>query len=58
MTIIAEIENTIGNYYNLSKNLKPENCESLVCFNDIDLEAYLAENGSLDIDLKKLLKID
>ena len=49
MTIIAEIENTIGNYYNLSKNLKPENCESLVCFNDIDLEAYLAENGSLDM---------
>ena len=55
---VLDIENTIGNYYNLAKEIKPNNFEKLISFNDIDLETYLAETGSLDIDFKKLLKLD
>lgn len=55
MNFIAELENSIGNYYNLAKEMKPENLQSLIKFNDIDLESYFAEKGTLEIDLKQLL---
>jgi len=52
------MEKITHEYYNLAKNTATVNSDNLLKFNDLDLENLYNENGSLDIDLTALLKID
>ena len=52
------MENLVHNYYELVKTSNIRESDKLIQFQDFDMQNYLNENGSLDIDLKKKLKLD
>jgi hypothetical protein len=52
------MENFVGEFYEIVRNSQVNNCEKLMSFvNEFDIQETLAENGSLDIDIKKLLEL-
>lgn len=53
---LMQMEKTITEYYNFTKDSKPTDFNNLVKFNDVDLESYLAENGDINFDFSKLLE--
>ena len=55
---IYDMENLVQNYYELVKTSNIRESDKLLQFHEFDMQNYLNENGSLDIDLKKKLKLD
>ncbi len=55
---IGDFEKVVQEYYELVRNSNIRDADNLVQFQDFDLQNYLNEHGSLDIDLKEKLKID
>lgn len=56
---VIDLESVVQGYYDLVKNTTDNALtDNLMQFQDFDVESHYNETGSLDIDLKSLLKID
>lgn len=54
---VLEIEKNINSFYEITKSVPMEKQKICSEFIDFDLEKYMAENDSNEIDLTKLLDV-